>query len=200
MKLLASHNGASQNELEHLYYQHSICDELKLRQLIERDNLRTRRQVGPWTTVHELVTNVLKQKGVVLYYQQPDTNAPENSSEKYYQLILSDNLWLQQAHDFGFFCFGIDGKYDLNSDRAPILSLVVEDNTGYGMPIAFEVSNKENNYTIRLAIEAVQRNVPCNNFDCLHEYHYEKLSNGKEFIRVRNCAPIWQLFAMIDKH
>ncbi|CAG8824105.1 15380_t:CDS:2, partial [Cetraspora pellucida] len=31
-------------------------------------------------------------------------------------------------------------------------------------------------------------------------YHYEELSNGKGFIRVRNCAPIWQPFAMIDKH
>ncbi|CAG8820073.1 21718_t:CDS:2, partial [Cetraspora pellucida] len=173
-ELLASHNSASQNELEHLYHQHFICDELKLHQLIERDNLRTRRQV--------------------------DTNAPENSLERYYQLTLSDDLWLQQARDFGFFCFSIDGKYDLNSNGALILSLVVEDNARYGMPIAFRVSNKENNYTIRLAIEAVQRNVPCNNFDCLHEYHYEDLSNGKGFMRVRNCAPIWQLFAMIDKH
>ncbi|CAG8795326.1 4857_t:CDS:2, partial [Racocetra persica] len=32
------------------------------------------------------------------------------------------------ACDFGSFCFGIDGKYDLNSDGAPILSLIVEDN------------------------------------------------------------------------
>ncbi|CAG8827144.1 19328_t:CDS:2, partial [Cetraspora pellucida] len=88
-----------------------------------------------------------EQKGVVLYYQQPDTNAPENSSERYYQLTL-----------------------------------IVEDNARYGTSIAFGVSNKENNYTIRLA------------------YHYEELSNDKGFMRFRNCAPIWQLFAMIDKH
>ncbi|CAG8808565.1 5743_t:CDS:1, partial [Racocetra persica] len=70
------------------------------------------------------------------------------NSQHYYQLTLSDNLWLQQVYDFGSFCFGIDGKYDLNSDGAPILSLVVEDNAGYRTPIAFRLSNKENNHTI----------------------------------------------------
>ncbi|CAG8714049.1 8746_t:CDS:1, partial [Scutellospora calospora] len=49
----------------------------------------------------------------------------------------------------------IDGKYDLNCDGTPILSLVVEDNVGYRTLIAFELSNKENNHTIRLAVKAV---------------------------------------------
>ncbi|CAG8694776.1 2596_t:CDS:2, partial [Gigaspora rosea] len=153
MKLLLPYNGVSQHELKKPIY-----------------------QVGPWTTVHELVNSVLKQKGVVLYYQQADINASEDSSNRYYQLTLSDDLWLEQARDCGSFCFGIDGKYDLNTDRAPVLSLVVEDNAGYETPIAFGISNKENNHTIRLTVEAVQRNIPCNNAD------------------------LWRPFAMIDKH
>ncbi|CAG8809035.1 27064_t:CDS:2, partial [Racocetra persica] len=98
--------------------------------------------------------------GAILYYQQPNINVPENNSDHYYQLTLSDDLWLQQAHDFGSFCFGIDGKYNLNSDGAPILSLVIKDNAGYRTSIAFGLSNKENNYMIRLAVEAVQCNIP----------------------------------------
>ncbi|CAG8779588.1 30490_t:CDS:1, partial [Racocetra persica] len=40
MKLLVPHNGNSQNELEHLYSgQNSICDDVKLCQLIEKDSL-----------------------------------------------------------------------------------------------------------------------------------------------------------------
>ncbi|RIB11093.1 hypothetical protein C2G38_2262485 [Gigaspora rosea] len=47
-KLLALHNGASQHELQNLYSQHLICDDIKLRQFIERDKLHTRSQIGPW--------------------------------------------------------------------------------------------------------------------------------------------------------
>ncbi|CAG8836935.1 25725_t:CDS:1, partial [Racocetra persica] len=119
----------------------------------------------------------------ILYYQQPNMNVPENNSDHYYQLTLSDDLWLQQTRDFGSFCFGIDGKYDLDSDGAPILSLVVEDNAGYRTSIAFGLSNKENNHTIRLAIEAVQHNILCNEIDCMHEYEYMELPNSKGFMR-----------------
>ncbi|CAG8696739.1 35591_t:CDS:2, partial [Racocetra persica] len=150
MKLLALYNGNSQNELEHLYSgQNSICDDVKLRQLIERDSLCARKNVGFWTIVHELVTGILKQKGAILYYQQPNMN------------------------------------YDLNSDGAPILSLVVEVNAGYKTSIAFGLSNKENNHMIRLAVEAVQRNIPCNEIDCMHEYEYMELPNSKGFMRAR---------------
>ncbi|CAG8783678.1 4946_t:CDS:2, partial [Gigaspora rosea] len=142
MKLFAPYNNALQNELEHLYNsQSSICNDIKLRQLIERD-----------------------------------------------------------TRNLGSFCFGIDGKYDLNSSNAPILSLVVEDNAGFGTPIAFGVSNKENNYTIRLTVEAVQWNILCNNNNCNHEYYYRELANNKGFMRIRECAQLWQPFAMIDKH
>ncbi|CAG8839480.1 1888_t:CDS:2, partial [Gigaspora margarita] len=85
--------------------------EIKMKLLLPyNDNSRTQSQVGPWTTVHELVNSMLKEKCVVLYYQQAD---------------------LEQARDFGSFCLGIDGKYDLNSNRALVLSLVVKDNAGY---------------------------------------------------------------------
>ncbi|RIB06403.1 hypothetical protein C2G38_2046819 [Gigaspora rosea] len=179
MKLLAPYNNALQNELEHLYNsQNFICDDIKLQQLIERDSLHARKQIGPWTNM----------------------NAPEDNPEHYYQLTLRDNLWLQQACNFGSFCFGINSKYDLNSDNAPILPLVVKDNAGFGTPIAFGVSNKENNYTIRLTVEAVQRNVPCNNNNCNHEYYYRELANNKGFMRIRKCAQLWQPFAMINKY
>ena len=113
---------------------------------------------------------------------------------------MSDDLWLQQARDFGSFCFGVDGKYDLNSDSAPVLSLVVEDSADYGTPIAFGVSNKENNHTIRLAIEAIKQNIPCNNTNCIYEYQYIELANRKGFMRIRRCAQEWHPYAIIDKH
>ncbi|CAG8832026.1 25737_t:CDS:1, partial [Gigaspora rosea] len=51
MKLLLPYNSVSQHELKNLYSsQNSICNDIKLRQFIERDNSRTRSQVGPWTT------------------------------------------------------------------------------------------------------------------------------------------------------
>ncbi|KAF0559593.1 gephyrin: PROVISIONAL [Gigaspora margarita] len=154
----------------------------------------------PQNVIQEMAIPSWINLRVVLYYQQEDLNASENSSNHYYKLTLSDNLWLEQARDFGSFCFGIDSKYDLNSDRAPVLSLVVEDNAGYRTPIAFGISNKENNHTIRLAIEAVQQNIPCNNTNCLHEYYYKEITNSMGFIRIRNCAPVWQPFAMMGKH
>ena len=201
MKLLAPHNGASENELKQLYTnQHSVCDDVKLRQLLERDNYRTRQQAGAWTILHELVTGQLKERGFVLHYQQPEDNAPKDHSDHYYQLTVSDDLWLKQARDCGTFCFGVDGKYDLNNDAAPVLSLVVEDQAGYGSPIAFGLSNKENQYTIRIAVEALQQNIPCYDISCNHEYEYIELENGKGFRRVRKCAPSWQPFAMMDKH
>ncbi|CAG8831067.1 14848_t:CDS:2, partial [Cetraspora pellucida] len=43
--------------------------------------------------------NIIQEK-TVLSRINLNTNAPENSSERYYQLTLSDDLWLQQARDF----------------------------------------------------------------------------------------------------
>ncbi|CAG8570870.1 5140_t:CDS:2, partial [Diversispora eburnea] len=78
--------------------------------------------------------------------------------------------------DFEQFCIGIDGKYNLNIDRAPILTMIVKNNIGYGTPLVFGLSNKENNWSIRLAVNAVKQNIPyCNN-------------------------QIWNPYIMIDKH
>ncbi|CAG8507221.1 8491_t:CDS:2 [Scutellospora calospora] len=145
-------------------------------------------------------TNIFKEKGFVLYYQQEDQSFPSNSPEHYYQLTISDNMWLEQARNYGSFCFGIDAKYDLNNDRAPIHSLVVEDCGNWGTPIGFALSNKENINTIRLAVEAIKANIPCKNINCEHLYEYIILPNNKGFKCIRPCAIEWKPFAMIDKH
>ncbi|EXX73518.1 hypothetical protein RirG_059580 [Rhizophagus irregularis DAOM 197198w] len=38
--------------------------------------------------------------------------------------------------------------------------MIVENNTGCATPLAFGLSNKENNWTIRLAIQAIKQNIP----------------------------------------
>ena len=53
-----------------------------------------------------------------------------------------------------------------------------------------------------MAILAIQNNIPCNDNNCLHEWYYEDLSNGKGFRRLLKCNKelrIWKPFAMIDK-
>jgi len=63
-----------------------------------------------------LIAKVLKPKGYVLYYQQPDLS---NAADRYYQLTVSDEFWLKNGRDYGQYYLGIDGKYDLNIDQAP---------------------------------------------------------------------------------
>jgi len=128
LKLLAPFNGASKEQLEiEEKYGTNVCNEKKLQQLLERNNKYIRGDLGPWTILHGLIIDELKKNDSVLYYQQEDQAAPLNSPQHYYQLTVSDNMWLEQARDYGSFCFGIDAKYDLNNDRAPIHALVVED-------------------------------------------------------------------------
>ncbi|CAG8697434.1 288_t:CDS:2, partial [Gigaspora rosea] len=129
-----------------------------------------------------------------------DLTFPSNSPEHYYQLTVSDNMWLEQARDYGLFCFGINAKYDLNNNQAPIHSLVVENCENWGTPIGFALSNKENMHTIRLAVEAIKANIPCKNMNCEHSYEYVTLPNNKGFKRIRSCAIEWKPFAMMDKH
>ena len=137
-KLLAPYNNASENELrEVLLNQKTICNNAKLKNFIIYDDRRLKENAGPWTILHYMVIELLKPKGFVLYYQQPDVTKPESSSEDYYQLTLSHDFWLKNGKNFGQFCIGIDGKHDLNNDKAPILTFVVENNTGSGTPLAF---------------------------------------------------------------
>ncbi|CAG8795424.1 38182_t:CDS:2, partial [Gigaspora margarita] len=103
LKLLAPFNGISKEQLE----QH---------------NNYIRDDTGPWTILHRLSIEELKKSESVLYYQQEDRTVTSNSSQHYYQLTVSDNMWLEQARDYGSFCFSIDAKYDLNNDKAPTYS------------------------------------------------------------------------------
>ncbi len=137
-KMLTPLNGASEEEISNaLASQREIIDNNKLRQLIARDDRKLKDDTGPWTQLDYLVNNILKPQSFILYYQIADINQPVDSPNRYYQLTLSDEFWLKNARDYGRTCIGIDGKYDLNLDRAPILSIVVENNSHHGLPIAF---------------------------------------------------------------
>ncbi|CAB5194731.1 unnamed protein product [Rhizophagus irregularis] len=57
----------------------------------------------------------------------------------------------------------------------PILTFVVENNAGVGIPLAFGLSNRENSLSIQLAVLAVKNNIPCNDNNCFHEWFYEDL-------------------------
>ncbi|GBC02580.1 hypothetical protein RclHR1_00470010 [Rhizophagus clarus] len=61
----------------------------------------------------------------------------------------------------GKYCIGIDSKYDLNNDRAPVLAVVAENDAGFGTPLAFGLSNKENNWTTSIALKSLKNNIPC---------------------------------------
>ncbi|KAF0561860.1 gephyrin: PROVISIONAL [Gigaspora margarita] len=67
--------------------------------------------------------------------------------------------------------------------------MVIKNNTGHGTPLAFGLSNKENNWTIRLAITAVKNNILCIDSACKHLWHYEDLPNKKGFQRICDCNP-----------
>jgi hypothetical protein len=140
-KLLMSMNGANEETLSQaLANQKMICTDNKLKQLIARDDKRLKDNSGPWTILHHLIIEVLKPKGYVLHYQQPDISYSEDPSRQFYQLTLSDDLWLKNARDYGQSCIGIDGKYDLNLDRAPVLSIVTKNKAGCATPIAFGIN------------------------------------------------------------
>ena len=137
-KLLTPFNGASEETMSNaLTSQCEICDNNKLRQLIARDDKKLKDDTGPWTQLDYLVNNILKPQGFILYYQIADINQLANSPDRYYQLTFSDEFWLKNARDYGKICIGIDGKYDLNLDRAPVLSIVSENSSGHGLLIAF---------------------------------------------------------------
>lgn len=137
-KLLASVNGANEETLSQVITsQRVVCTDNKLKQLVARDDKRLKDHVGSWTILHNLIIETLKPKGYILYYQQPNTLFPENSPQRFYQLTLSDDFWLKNTRDFGQICIGIDGKYDLNLDHAPVLSIVTKNKAGFATPVAF---------------------------------------------------------------
>jgi hypothetical protein len=138
MKILAPLNGASEEKIrEALNDKQKVCSNEKLRKLIARDDKRFKDNAGPWTILHNMIEKILKPNGFVLYYQIANPDEPEGSPARYYQLTVSDEFWLRNGRDYGKICVGLDGKYDLNIDRAPVLSIVVENNAGCGTPLAF---------------------------------------------------------------
>ncbi|GBB90997.1 hypothetical protein RclHR1_18090003 [Rhizophagus clarus] len=111
-------------------------------------------------------------------------------------------LWLKNAQRYGKYCIGVDSKYDLNNDRAPILAVVAENNAGFGTPLAFGLSNKENNWTTSIVLKSLKNNIPCDNQNCEHKWYYEDLPNKKGFQRITECAKNhnWVPLVMMDKH
>ncbi|GBC49009.2 hypothetical protein GLOIN_2v1542684 [Rhizophagus irregularis DAOM 181602=DAOM 197198] len=202
VKLLTSLNGASEEVINNaLASQRIICNNDKLRQFVARDDKKLKDDTGPWTQLDSLVNNILKSQGFILYYQIADINQPADSPDRYYQLTISDEFWLKNARDYGKICIGIDGKYDLNLDRAPVLSVVTENSAGCGLPVAFALFNKENHHTIKLAIDAIKKNIPYDNEFCEHKWYYENLLSGNGFQRVRECQNNnWKPYILIDKH
>ncbi|CAB4495143.1 unnamed protein product [Rhizophagus irregularis] len=176
-KLLTSLNGASEDVINNaLASQRIICNNDKLRQFVARDDKKLKDDTA-------------------------DINQPADSPDRYYQLTISDEFWLKNARNYGKICIGIDGKYDLNLDRAPVLSIVTENSAGCGLPVAFALFNKENHHTIKLAIDAIKKNIPCDNEFCEHKWYYENLLSGNGFQRVRECQNNnWKPYILIDKH
>ncbi|GES80339.1 hypothetical protein GLOIN_2v1542684 [Rhizophagus clarus] len=202
-KMLASLNGTSEENIrETLNNQQKVCSDGKLRKLITRDDRCLKDNVGPWTILHNMIKKILKPNGFVLYYQMANPNEPEDSPARYYQLTVSDEFWLRNRRDFGKICVGLDGKYDPNIDRAPVLSIVVENNAGCRTPLAFALSNKENHVTIHTAISAIKQNILCNDNNCEHHWYYEDLSDENGFRRIHPCSQnnLWNPYIIIDKH
>ncbi|CAB4415593.1 unnamed protein product [Rhizophagus irregularis] len=71
--------------------------------------------------------------------------------------------------------------------------MVVENNAGCATPLAFGLSNKENNWTIRLAIQAIKQNIPCDHEGCNHEWYYQDLPSGNGFERIRENFTHWNI-------
>ncbi|CAG8541659.1 20510_t:CDS:2 [Cetraspora pellucida] len=77
-KLLYSLNGANEEELSKaLLNTREICDSKKLKRFIICEDRRLKDNAGLWTILHYLIEEILKPKGYILYYQQPDLSKPE---------------------------------------------------------------------------------------------------------------------------
>ncbi|CAB4389552.1 unnamed protein product [Rhizophagus irregularis] len=124
----------------------------------------------------EVINNALASQYII-----SDINQPADSSDRYYQLTISDKFWLKNACNYGKICIKIDGKYYLNLDCAPVLSIVTENSTGCRLPVVFALFNKENHHTIKLAIDTIKKNISCDNEFCEHKWYYENLLSGNGF-------------------
>ncbi|CAG8539081.1 11529_t:CDS:2 [Diversispora eburnea] len=198
-KILVSKQGATEADLnQEIVKNRDICNAKQLKRLIVRDDRRVRDNAGPWTVLQHYIQDILKPRGHVLYYQNPDLSADENSPDRYYQLIVSDDLWLINGRDFGEHYFCIDGNNELNMDRATVLTIVVETPTGHPTPLA----NGDDKIPVKIAISTIKANIPCNRLGCTHPWRYEDLPNDKGFQKVRDCSSLnpWNPIAMVDQH
>ncbi|CAI2182233.1 1074_t:CDS:2 [Funneliformis geosporum] len=194
-KILVSKQGATEDDLhQEVVKNRDICNSKQLKRLIIRDDRRVKDNSGPWTVLQNYIQDVLKPRGHVLYYHTPDLSAPDDSPERYYQLIVSDDLWLMNGRNYGHYCFCIDGNNELNMDRATVLTMVVETDLA--------LSNGDDKTPVRCAITAIRKNLPCSLEDCEHPWHYEDLPNERGFKRIRKCSQDqpWNPIAMIDQH
>ncbi|CAG8586258.1 11429_t:CDS:2, partial [Funneliformis caledonium] len=194
-KILVSKQGATEADLhQEVVKNRDICNSKQLKRLIIRDDRRVRDNSGHWTLLQNYIQDVLKPRGHVLYYHVPDLSAPEDSPERYYQLIVSDDLWLMNGRNYGHYCFCIDGNNELNMDKATVLTMVVETDLA--------LSNGDDKAPVRCAITAIRKNLPCNLEDCEHSWYYEDLPNERGFKRIRKCSQEqpWNPIAMIDQH
>lgn len=84
MKLLAPYNGANEETLkEALNEQREICNDIKLRGFIKRDDRRLKENSESWTILHYLVTEILKLK--VIYFI---TSSQIHQHRKIIQIII----------------------------------------------------------------------------------------------------------------
>ncbi|PKC70304.1 hypothetical protein RhiirA1_501757 [Rhizophagus irregularis] len=202
-KILVSKQGATEADLsQEVVKNRDICNNKQLKRLIIRDDRRVRDNSGPWTVLQNYIQDLLKPRGHVLYYHAPDLSAPGDSPERYYQLIVSDDIWLKNGRDYGHYCFCIDGNNELNMERATVLTMVVETNLGHLTPLGFALSNGDDKAPVRYAVTAIRENIPCNRKDCEHPWYYEDLPNERGFKRIRKCSEEqpWNPIAMIDQY
>ncbi|CAG8450024.1 15505_t:CDS:2, partial [Acaulospora morrowiae] len=202
-KILVSKQGATEADLNQVVVKNrEICNAKQLKRLIVRDDRRIRDNAGPWTVLQHYIQDLLKPRGHVLYYQNPDLSADENSADRYYQLIVSDDYWLMNGRDFGQHYLCIDGNNELNMDRATVLTIAVETLSGHSTPLAFALSNGDDKAPVRITILAIRENLPCKRSDCSHPWRYEDLPKNKGFRRVRDCSSLqsWNPIAMIDQN
>ncbi|RGB29149.1 hypothetical protein C1646_672673 [Rhizophagus diaphanus] len=96
---------------------------------------------GPKDLVPEPGLQIFKSR----FWTRTDINQPADSPDRYYQLTISDEFWLKNARNYGKICIKIDGKYDLNLECVPVLSIVTKNSADCGLPVVFVCECQNNN-------------------------------------------------------
>ncbi|UZO20030.1 uncharacterized protein OCT59_011291 [Rhizophagus irregularis] len=104
---------------------------------IARDEKKLKDDPGPWTQLDHLVV-------------LPAVNSSDVNSRLIHSVDITNLHSLMSLVEKRI---EIDGKYDLNLDRTPVLSIVTENSVGCGLPIAFALCR----YPIALVFKIVGR-------------------------------------------